>query len=109
MAIIRTTVDAIGLSLPPGDADNADRVQRVRRAIIRLVEVLELNLVRSRIQGATFTAESAGDLSRVYENIGSEVGYEEVKKETTATWAGYGLAFAVLAALAAVSLGARWP
>ncbi len=59
--------------------------------------------------GATFTAESAGDLSRVYENIGSEVGYEEVKKETTATWAGYGLAFAVLAALAAVSLGARWP
>ena len=35
--------------------------------------------------------------------------YEEVKKETTATWAGYGLAFAVVAALAAVSLGARWP
>lgn len=59
--------------------------------------------------GQTFAAESAGDLSRVYENIRSEVGYEEVKKETTATWAGYGLAFAVLAALAAVSLGARWP
>ena len=59
--------------------------------------------------GSTFSAESAGDLGRVYENIGSEVGYEEVKKETTATWAGYGLAFAVLAALAAVSLGARWP
>ena len=59
--------------------------------------------------GSTFAAESAGDLSRVYQSIGSEVGYEEVKKETTATWAGYGLAFAVLAALAAVSLGARWP
>ncbi len=59
--------------------------------------------------GTTFAAESADDLSRVYENIRSEVGYEEVKKETTATWAGYGLAFAVLAALAAVSLGARWP
>ena len=29
--------------------------------------------------------------------------------ENTATWAGYGLAFAVVAALAAVSLGARWP
>lgn len=55
--------------------------------------------------GATFAAESADDLSRVYENIRSEVGYEEVKKETTATWAGYGLAFAVLAALAAVSRG----
>lgn len=59
--------------------------------------------------GTTFSAESAGDLSRVYENIRSEVGFEEVKKETTAMWAGYGLAFAVLAALAAVSLGARWP
>ncbi len=59
--------------------------------------------------GTTFAAESADDLSRVYENIRSEEGYEEVKKETTATWAGYGLAFAVLAALAAVSLGARWP
>ncbi len=59
--------------------------------------------------GVMFAAESAGDLSRVYENIRSEVGYEEVKKETTAQWAGYGLAFAVLAALAAVSLGARWP
>lgn len=60
--------------------------------------------------GGTFaSAESAGDLSRVYDTIRSEVGYEEVKKETTATWAGYGLAFAVVAALAAVSLGARWP
>ena len=59
--------------------------------------------------GTTSTAESSGDLSRVYESIRSEVGFEEVKKETTATWAGYGLAFAVVAALAAVSLGARWP
>lgn len=59
--------------------------------------------------GETFRAESAGDLSRVYTNIRSEIGFEEVKKETTAMWAGYGLAFAVLAALAAVSLGARWP
>lgn len=60
--------------------------------------------------GGTYAAaESSGDLSRVYDNLRSEVGYEEVKKETTAIWAGYGLAFAVVAALAAVSLGARWP
>ena len=60
--------------------------------------------------GGTYaTAESAGDLSRVYNTIRSSVGYEEVLTETTATWAGYGLAFAVVAALAAVSLGARWP
>lgn len=64
----------------------------------------------AEISGGSFAAaESAGDLSRVYNSIRSEIGYEEVKKETTATWAGYGLAFAVVAALAAVSLGARWP
>lgn len=62
------------------------------------------------LTGGTFSAaESANDLGSVYKNIRSEVGYEEVKKETTALWAGYGLAFAVVAALAAVSLGARWP
>lgn len=72
----------------------------------------DLDLMRdvADTTGGTFsTAESAGDLSRVYETIRSAVGYEEVKKETTAMWAGYGLAFAAVAALAAVSLGARWP
>ena len=39
----------------------------------------------------------------------SEVGYEEVKKEVTARWALYALAFAVVAALGAVSMAARWP
>ena len=59
--------------------------------------------------GRSFTAEDLSQLNRVYDNIRSEVGQVEVKKETTALWAGYGLAFAVVAALAAVSLGARWP
>jgi len=68
-----------------------------------------LRSIATTTQGQLLTAESAGDLDGVYKNIKSEVGYEEVKKETTATWAGYGLAFAVVAALAAVSLGARWP
>lgn len=60
-------------------------------------------------KGKAFSAEDLGQLNRVYENIHSEVGWMPVKKEVTAQWAGYGLAFAVLAALAAVSLGARWP
>lgn len=60
-------------------------------------------------KGTFSSAESAGQLDGVYKNLSSQVGYEEVKKETTAMWAGYGLAFAVVAALAAVSLGARWP
>lgn len=59
--------------------------------------------------GQAFSAESLDQLNKVYNNIRSEVGQTPVKKETTALWAGYGLAFAVVAALAAVSLGARWP
>ncbi|HEX5334454.1 MAG TPA: VWA domain-containing protein [Propionicimonas sp.] len=59
--------------------------------------------------GQAYTAENLDQLDRVYNNIRSEVGQTPVKKETTALWAGYGLAFAVVAALAAVSLGARWP
>jgi Ca-activated chloride channel homolog len=59
--------------------------------------------------GQSFDAEDLNELDRVYANIRSEVGQVATKKETTALWAGYGLAFAVVAALAAVSLGARWP
>jgi Ca-activated chloride channel family protein len=59
--------------------------------------------------GQYFRADTADELSEVYENIGSEVGYEKADREVTARFAGYGLAFAVLAALGAISLGARWP
>jgi len=68
-----------------------------------------LQSIARMTSGRTWSAETATDLRDVYSSIRSEVGFEEVKKETTATWAGYGLAFAVVAALAAVSLGARWP
>lgn len=72
----------------------------------------DTDLLRSIAQltgGESYEAESLPELERVYSNIRSEVGMVPVKKETTALWAGYGLAFAVVAALAAVSLGARWP
>ncbi len=68
-----------------------------------------LQRIASITNARAYNAENLGQLDQVYTNIRSEVGFEEVKKETTAQWAGYGLAFAVVAALAAVSLGARWP
>ena len=68
-----------------------------------------LQRIATMTNGQAYSAENVGQLENVYKNIRSEVGYEEVRKEITATWAGYGLAFAVVAALAAVSLGARWP
>lgn len=57
----------------------------------------------------SFDAASASELNDVYGNIGSEVGFEEVRREVTARWAMYALAFAVVAALGAVSMAARWP
>jgi Ca-activated chloride channel family protein len=59
--------------------------------------------------GRYFAAATAEQLKTVYENIGSEVGYEKADREVTSRFAGYGLAFAVLAALGAISLGAKWP
>ena len=59
--------------------------------------------------GKYFSAATPDQLKTVYNNIGSQVGYEKADREVTARFAGYGLAFAVLAALGAISLGARWP
>ena len=59
--------------------------------------------------GKYFSAATPDQLGTVYDNIGSQVGYEKADREVTARFAGYGLAFAVLAALGAISLGARWP
>ncbi len=64
-----------------------------------------------RIAAATnreyFAAATADQLRTVYENIGSDVGYEKAHREVTARFSGYGLALAVLAALGAISLGAK--
>lgn len=59
--------------------------------------------------GQYFAAATPDQLKTVYENISSEVGYEKANREVTAQFAGFGLAFAVLAALGAISLGAKWP
>ena len=54
LASIRSNVDSIGLSLPAADRDNRARIDRIRRGILRLVETLEINLARSRLQGTRF-------------------------------------------------------
>lgn len=59
--------------------------------------------------GQYFKAASPEELEKVYSDIREETGYEKVKEPVTAQFAGYGLAFAVVAALGAVSLAARWP
>jgi len=53
LAIIRSNVDSIRLSLP-ANSSHHHRLHRVQRAITRLVEVIEVNLSRSRLEGASF-------------------------------------------------------
>ena len=65
--------------------------------------------IAAATNGRYFAAATAEELKTVYENIGSDVGYEKADREVTARFAGYGLALAVLAALGAISLGAKWP
>jgi Ca-activated chloride channel family protein len=69
----------------------------------------EMRQIAAATGGDYFAAATADQLKRVYQNIGSEVGFEKADREVTARFAGYGLALAVLAALGAISLGAKWP
>jgi Ca-activated chloride channel family protein len=73
------------------------------------VDHQEMQQVAQLSGGEYFAAATADQLKSVYENIGSAVGYEKADREVTSRFAGYGLALAVLAALGAISLGARWP
>jgi Ca-activated chloride channel homolog len=69
----------------------------------------EMKRIAAATNGEYFAAATADELKRVYQNIGSDIGYEKADREVTARFAGYGLALAVLAALGAISLGAKWP
>lgn len=99
----KVPIHTIAYGTPNGSVDLEGKRERVPPDPALMTTIADIS------GGTHAEAESAGDLSRVYSSVRSEIGYDEVKKETTATWAGYGLAFAVVAALAAVSLGARWP
>jgi Ca-activated chloride channel homolog len=73
------------------------------------VDRAELARVSKISGGEAYTASSAGELKEVYRDIGSSVGKEKVDREVTSRYAGFGLGFAILAALGMISLGARWP
>ena len=73
------------------------------------VDHAELKRVSQISGGEAYSAASAGELKDVYKDIGSSVGKEKVDKEVTSRYAGFGLAFAILAAVGMISLGARWP
>ncbi|MBK7820459.1 MAG: VWA domain-containing protein [Tessaracoccus sp.] len=55
------------------------------------------------------SADDISSLDDAYKKVGSVIGYETVRKPITATYAAVALGFAVVAALGAVFMAARWP
>lgn len=72
-------------------------------------DVAALRAIAEATGGRAMDAKSADQLNDVYQQMRTEVGYEDVKKEVTAQWALYAMALAFVAALGAVSMAARWP
>lgn len=68
-----------------------------------------LRTISQTTEGEAVTADSVASLQDAYKRIGSAVGLEEVKKPVTAQYALGALGFAVIAALGAVMMAARWP
>ncbi|MGV0820743.1 ATP-binding protein [Martelella sp. AMO21009] len=58
LASIRSSVDTMELGLGDDDKANHQRIARIRRGIARLVEVLEIHLERSRVQGLALEPEA---------------------------------------------------
>ena len=59
--------------------------------------------------GRAVNADSADSLANAYKEIGTSVGFEEIRKPITAQYAFGALGFAIVAALGAVMMAARWP
>lgn len=59
LAVISSTLSAMQKDLASGDEKGRDRVERARRAIKRLVEIIEVNGHRSRLQGVAAKADIA--------------------------------------------------
>ncbi len=69
----------------------------------------ELQRVADISGGKKFAAGSSGELKDVYASIAKAIGYVKEEQEVTEIYTGYAFGFAILAAIAVISLGARWP
>lgn len=59
LAVIRTSVAAMEKTLPVPDRTNHERLKRIKAAIGSLLQILDVSLHRSRLQGSTAVAHRA--------------------------------------------------
>ncbi len=52
LSVIETNAEGIDMSLPGADVTNRRRIDRIRRAVGRLVAMIDISLSRSRLEGA---------------------------------------------------------
>lgn len=69
----------------------------------------ELSDVAKESGGKKLSAASEAELQQAYQQIAQSIGYEQVYVEVTERYAGYAVLFGIAAALAVMSLAARWP
>ncbi|WP_152365027.1 VWA domain-containing protein [Microlunatus speluncae] len=99
----KVEIYTIAYGTDTGTIEIGGRVERVP------VDRAEMQRIAKITGGEAYEARSAGQLKEVYADIGTSVGTEKVEQEVTERYAGFGLAFAILAAVGMISLGARWP
>ncbi len=100
---MKIPVYTIAYGTPGGYVETNGRREPVPVNHAELAEIAQIS------GGKKFAAGSSGELKDVYSAIAKSVGYVKVDQEVTEQYAGYALAFAILASLAVMSLGARWP
>jgi signal transduction histidine kinase len=53
LSVVAASTQAIGLTLPPDDTANQERIGRISKALERLVQIVDMSLHRSRLDGAS--------------------------------------------------------
>jgi Ca-activated chloride channel family protein len=73
------------------------------------VNVEELKGLAEDTGGTAYTAESATDLAKVYEELGSTIGFEEQDTDVSYKFVGAGLVLMLIAAACSLRWSARLP
>ncbi len=84
LSVIETNAEGIDMSLPGTDTTNRRRVDRIQRAVARLVAMIDISLARSRLEGAPLAPRLrpvavAALLQQTVRRVGDAAGDREIR------------------------------